>query len=285
LELELKEKPNLYQYALTVNQNMNWIEDSAIQGILGDSKPWFIHPAGMMGLVVDPSNKQITLKMLRNIWLDTDLVSDERLQTVASELNRNIEKMNINTSNRLYHFMAQVYQEVGPSFKVVENLNYKPNVLISKFDYYGTRADEAEQDGRTREHAANQVTIANKAYGNRCGNGSVSSGDGYRYRGRGAKQLTFRSNYQDFTRFSRVEWGTTDDYESNPDLLMNIDISIRSALFFWRQKNLYSIADRGVTYAESSAITEIVNKYDSSYQKRFENLTSLISRGIFDDAL
>ncbi|MGL5758852.1 hypothetical protein, partial [Plesiomonas sp.] len=46
LELELKEKPNLYQYALTVNQNMNWIEDSAIQGILGDSKPWFIHPAG-----------------------------------------------------------------------------------------------------------------------------------------------------------------------------------------------------------------------------------------------
>ncbi|PJG60084.1 pesticin C-terminus-like muramidase, partial [Aeromonas cavernicola] len=51
LEQELKEKPNLYQYALTVNENMNWIDDSAIQGILGDSKPWFIHPAGMMGLV------------------------------------------------------------------------------------------------------------------------------------------------------------------------------------------------------------------------------------------
>ncbi|PJG59633.1 hypothetical protein CUC53_06250 [Aeromonas cavernicola] len=53
LAQELTEKPNLYQYALTVNRNMNWIDDSAIQGILGDSKPWFIHPAGMMGLVGD----------------------------------------------------------------------------------------------------------------------------------------------------------------------------------------------------------------------------------------
>ncbi|MCX9458603.1 chitinase, partial [Vibrio cholerae] len=116
---------------------------------------------------------------------------------VANELNSNIENMKINTSNRLYHFMAQVYQEVGSSFKVVENLNYKPSVLIGKFEYYSKRPDEAEQDGRTREHPANQITIANKAYANRYENGSVKSGDGYKYRGRGAKQLTFRSNYKE----------------------------------------------------------------------------------------
>lgn len=283
LQKELADQPKLYEYAMQVHNNMAWVEEA--KEILGNSKMWFIHPAGMMGLVSEFSKKKITLAMLRKIWSDIGLVSDDLLDVVANELNSNIENMKINTSNRLYHFMAQVYQEVGSSFKVVENLNYKPSVLIGKFEYYSKRPDEAEQDGRTREHPANQIAIANKAYADRYENGSVKSGDGYKYRGRGAKQLTFRSNYKEFTRFSRAEWGTLDDYELNPDLLVNIDISIRSALFFWRQKKLYSIADQGVTYAESSAITKVVNKYDDSYQKRFKNLTSFISMGVFDDVL
>jgi hypothetical protein len=49
LEQELVGKPNLYKYAMQVHKNMAWIEEAS--AILGDSKPWFIHPAGMMGLV------------------------------------------------------------------------------------------------------------------------------------------------------------------------------------------------------------------------------------------
>ncbi|QGZ73377.1 pesticin C-terminus-like muramidase [Aeromonas hydrophila] len=52
LKQELAEQPKLYEYAMQVHNNMAWMEDAS--KILGDIKPWFIHPAGMMGLVADP---------------------------------------------------------------------------------------------------------------------------------------------------------------------------------------------------------------------------------------
>lgn len=52
LKQELAEQPKLYEYAMQVHNNMAWMEDAS--KILGDIKPWFIHPAGMIGLVADP---------------------------------------------------------------------------------------------------------------------------------------------------------------------------------------------------------------------------------------
>ncbi|MDM5058181.1 pesticin C-terminus-like muramidase [Aeromonas rivipollensis] len=52
LEQELKNMPNLCKYVLEVTNKMAWIEEAA--AVVGDTKPWFIHPTGMMGLVVDP---------------------------------------------------------------------------------------------------------------------------------------------------------------------------------------------------------------------------------------
>ncbi|MDM5073059.1 hypothetical protein [Aeromonas bestiarum] len=49
LKQELADQPELYKYAMQVHNNMAWMEDAS--AILGDTKPWFIHPAGMMGLV------------------------------------------------------------------------------------------------------------------------------------------------------------------------------------------------------------------------------------------
>lgn len=52
LEQELVGKPNLFKYAKQVHQNMAWIDDAKVIEILGDTKLPFIHPAGMMGLVI-----------------------------------------------------------------------------------------------------------------------------------------------------------------------------------------------------------------------------------------
>ncbi|MGY3929548.1 Phage-related lysozyme (muraminidase) [Aeromonas encheleia] len=52
LEQELKNMPNLYKYVLEVTNKMAWIEEAA--AVVGDTKPWFIHPVGMLGLVADP---------------------------------------------------------------------------------------------------------------------------------------------------------------------------------------------------------------------------------------
>ncbi|MGL5162365.1 MAG: hypothetical protein ACRC8E_08865, partial [Plesiomonas shigelloides] len=49
LEKELAKQPELYQYAMQVHNNMAWVEEA--KRIFGGNKMWFIHPAGMMGLV------------------------------------------------------------------------------------------------------------------------------------------------------------------------------------------------------------------------------------------
>jgi hypothetical protein len=49
LKQELADQPELYKYAMQVHNNMAWMEGAS--AILGDTQPWFIHPAGMMGLV------------------------------------------------------------------------------------------------------------------------------------------------------------------------------------------------------------------------------------------
>lgn len=64
LKQELANQPNLYEYAMQVHNNMAWIEE--VSTILGGTQPWFIHPAGMMGLVADPvSDDEMDEKWLK----------------------------------------------------------------------------------------------------------------------------------------------------------------------------------------------------------------------------
>lgn len=120
--------------------------------------------------------------MLRKIWTNSRKVSDEVLQQVADELSDNLERCHLNTELRLYHFMAQVYQETGATFMIDEDLNYAATALPGLFKYYRLHPDEQQVDGRTPAHRADQEAIANKAYGGR--NGNTEPGDGWRYKGR-----------------------------------------------------------------------------------------------------
>jgi len=139
----------------------------------------------------------------------------------------------INTPQRIAAFLAQCAHESGGFRAIKENLNYKAASLVKVFPKYFKSLDEANK------YAKQPEKIANKIYGGRMGNGPESSGDGYRYCGRGLIQLTGKSNYQSFA--DSVEMSV----EDVPEYLATFEGAVQSACWFWEANNLNKYADSG----------------------------------------
>jgi putative chitinase len=90
-----------------------------------------------------------------------------------------------------------------------------------------------------KQYAKKPEKIANKAYANRMGNGDESSGDGWKFIGRGLIQLTGRNNYQAFA--DSIET----DIEDIPEYLQTFEGAVQSACWFWETNNLNRWADTG----------------------------------------
>ena len=95
--------------------------------------------------------------------------------------------------------------------------------------------------------------IANRVYANRMGNGPESSGDGYKFRGRGPIQLTGKQNYTAF-----AEAVGRPDVLTNPDIVAG-ELAFESALWFFSKNGLLTIADKGVTVPVITQISKRVN--------------------------
>ena len=76
--------------------------------------------------------------------------------------------------------------------------------------------------------------------------------EGYKFRGRGYIQLTGKANY---TEFDKV---VTENILENPDLVAT-KYPLLSAAWFWSKNGLNSVADKGATDADVTAITKRVN--------------------------
>lgn len=151
------------------------------------------------------------------------------------------------TNNQAAHFFGQCAHESG-NFKVFsENLNYSADGLTKIFKkYFPTAAS-------TTGYARNPEKIANKVYANRMGNGPESSGDGWKFRGRGPIQLTGKDNYSAFA----AAIGRP-DILTNPSVVAD-ELAFESALWFFRKNGLLDIANRGVTDDIITQITKRVN--------------------------
>ena len=136
----------------------------------------------------------------------------------------------ITTNLRLCHFMAQIEHESGLK-PIAENLNYSADGLIKTFKKYFTKESALA-------YAGQQQRIANKVYANRMGNGNESSGDGWKFRGRGFIQTTGKENYL------RLSNDTDIDFINNPDELLEEANAIVAALWFWNDKGLNKLADK-----------------------------------------
>ena len=155
----------------------------------------------------------------------------------------------INTPQRVAAFLAQTSHESGGYTMLTENLNYRAATLAAcwpnRFAVLGADKKPIKENGKLVPTAvANSIAgkpelIANLVYSGRMGNGPAESGEGWKYRGRGLKQLTGKFNYEKCGR----ELGV--DFVGNPDLLLEPMYAARSAGWFWRSNALSTYADKG----------------------------------------
>ena len=160
-------------------------------------------------------------------------VSADDAEQYIDDLEGALPKYGIADSReRLAHFFAQVLHESGCMRYDMENLNYSAKALRAVFGKYFKTEQEAEA------YARNPEKIANRVYSNRMGNGSETSGDGWKYRGRGLIQLTGKNNYKAFAK-----WVGDDRVIDDPDLVAT-EYAVHSAVFFWDKNKLNNIADK-----------------------------------------
>ncbi len=221
----------------------------------------------------------LTGDRLASVFPDAD---SEKLNAIARELDLRIVSGKLDTRERLIHFLAQVKQEAGDSARLVENLNYNPAGLRATYQYFRRNPDLAEQYGRTSDHPADQVMIANLAYGGRMGNGDAATGDGWTYRGRGLFQLTGRANYRDFTTWHEATFGENIDFESDPDRAAEPVHAVRSAVYFWLGHHLPALADTGLTASSAREITHRINGSDDTAEERTDKMSGIRDGGQFD---
>lgn len=166
--------------------------------------------------------------------------------SVIAQIPETAAKFNITNNLRLAHFLAQCGHESGGFRAVQENLNYSAKGLATTFKkYFLTEAAAGP-------YARNPQKIASKVYGNRMGNGPESTGDGFKFRGRGYIQLTGKDNYSRFAKF------IGEDTVNNPDLVAT-KYPLASAAFFFDSNKLWAICDQGATSAIVTAVTKRVN--------------------------
>ena len=167
----------------------------------------------------------ITAEQLTKLHINPDL---------AGPLNETFEKFNISTVRQQAAFLGQCGHECG-NFKVFEeNLNYRAETLMKLWPNRFPTLEFAKQYERQPKK------IANSVYASRMGNRDEASGDGYRFRGRGAIQLTGHSGYYHAGQACGV------DFVMDPDLVATPKYALMTAGWFWSTHGCNEAAESGL---------------------------------------
>jgi len=270
-----------------------WDEVKAGVPDLPPPNVFHIHPVGFVGNFFNKF--RFTSAQLNRLF---PKARDSLLVEIVHELNAHIDFYKLDTPLRRAHFFAQVMQETGSSIGLEEGFVWSAENLKRTFSYFRRNPEMADAHGYASQRGVKEdgarmaqtdfEAIANGAYCNRrdLGNGDYKSGDGWKYRGRGLKHLTGRTNYRAFTAWhveNQAEWPTELlDFEQAPDLLLSAKYAVRSAVYFWLSGRLPEKADRGSDSSHVDDITEIVNFHTDSRAARVRNFEFIWSQGVLN---
>ena len=185
---------------------------------------------------------QITGYQLRSLapYLDGTVAAQ-----YAEALEAAREEGDLSTPTRIAMFMAECAEETNGFRRLEESLSYtNPQHLLAVFPKEVGNILDAEALVEKGAEA-----IGNRVYANRYGNGDEASGDGFRYRGRGFIQLTFKDNYKvvgDAVKMAIV---------THPDLLSQPGPAAQVAASFWKSRGCNACADRN----DFIGVTKLIN--------------------------
>jgi putative chitinase len=190
------------------------------------------------------------MSLITEAQLAAMIPSNKEIAAWCEELNKALPKYDITTDQRIAGFISQCAHESMDFNAMSENLNYREETLNKVFPrYFGPGKRNAA------EYAKNPEKIANYVYMDEFRTsklGNTQPGDGWRFRGRGLKQLTGRDNY---TRFAK-------DYDMTAEeaavWVETKEGALASALWFWNTNKLNAIADTG----NVAALTKKINGGD-----------------------
>lgn len=145
-----------------------------------------------------------------------------------------VDEFELRAPKRLVMWLAQCGFE-SSSFNILrERTSYRTVAALR-----AAFPREFPTDTDAAPYVLNPPGLANFVYANRFGNGNVTSGDGFRFRGGGLIDLTFRDNYRQVGEHLALE------LETRPMQIEQPTVAARTAGFFWVQNDLNAAADAG----------------------------------------
>jgi putative chitinase len=130
--------------------------------------------------------------------------------------------------------------------------NYEVNTYLRVCHFLAQAAHESASFKTLEEYASGVAYEGRKDLGN------TVRGDGKRYKGRGIFQLTGRFNYRDMGKKLNL------DLEGNPDLAKSPEVSVLTALEYWKSRGLSSFADKD----DVATITKRINGGFNGFEDR-----------------
>ncbi len=182
----------------------------------------------------------------------------------------------ISSIRQVASFISQMAHESGFKLGAREDTNFSAKRLAEVWPgRYAINPKAAVKDRLPNDLAkklgGNAVAIANNVYANRMGNGNEASGDGYKFRGAGPKQLTGRAN---IARFGQSVKMTVDQALA---YILTLEGGVMSAGWFWKDNDLNPLADSPGVEDETQRINGGLNGLEDR-RTRFNNVLAELLR-------
>ena len=202
---------------------------------------------------------------------------------ILTEINRLLPVYQIDTQEKLAHFLSQIAHE--SKFKPIEEgWRYNKSALLKVFGCKSVENSDGEwikqwdyikntcKPGfkkrvdtlwKNPEFYVKSENLFKEVYSNKYGNGDFKSGDGFKYRGKGLIQLTWKDNYAEFTKkHNKLYFSDQQDFVKTPELLLSSDIySTRAAFFYWNSRNINSVSED----SSANSIKQVTYKINGGY--------------------